>query len=282
MKRALSDKETRRRALGHSLRRAGCSPLQILAYLLADTLDIPGEEALIKIMTIISAWQDHPDYDYFYQAHYGRHKVKEEPLSALALGVFEHEPNQKGQAESYVITSVREILNHVEWGERSLGKFIDIRPFPHDLHVEPGMTIRVSYLSFSLKGSGRAFQARMRLKKLLPDELKHLVKLARSFNRKSLGKLKTIKGYTRKKAAFFGEHVSQEEIDHLKEILVDYTQFWDAATGKMHPNDAPSIFKVHQMDFFNQVGENATIHFGQREADEYSKPYRISSPSLSL
>ena len=201
-------------------------------------------EMLDLVLRFEIAWREHPD-------HYPT-------FPPAAMSVWTHEP-YKGHTESYVMGGMTDVTSpaHLKWGKRSLGEFAGIRPVPPELPVS---SERESFLSFSLKGSGKAFRARRELKLLLPSKYRPFVTKARSFAReKKYGVYKSLVGgsvnppitdeYKRTTAEeyrfrLFAQHYG----DQLAgvENFIRLRDFWNCATGKVHPDHVIDYF-THQL-----------------------------------
>ena len=180
------------------------------------------------------------------------------------MAVFNHAPF-KGHRESYLIGDLSDVLSNsqVAWGERSFGPFAEVRPLPPKL---PFCRERLMFLSYSLKGSGLAYRARLELKQLLPPRYRGLVKIARHLN----GRPKTYfmdiaprpEGvtYSPRNPPPGWRQMRKDDLA-LKWLyasfpekcagLEDYIRpedFWRCATGKVHPEAVVQHF-IRQTSF---------------------------------
>lgn len=254
-----------------ALYQAGYKSPQVQLMLLCVIIKKPMECVLSQWLKCIDTWCDHPDYDWWYKASSWGLTIEESPESAIMLGTFEHEPGVEKRTESYIIGSLNEVLGQIDWGERTLGVFTGIAPLPHEIHLDPLSQIRNTYLSFSLKGSGRAYRARMELKRLLPRKLKPLVQKARRGNACPKwqfmdAEMKAIKGIIRKPSLqpdwYRSKTKGQLWLDSLARsepgtfaLLSKYIKpqdFWVCATGKIHPDDVHK-YVATQMGLFKEA-----------------------------
>lgn len=160
--------------------------------------------------------------------------------------------------ESFILGSIGSILSSIAWGERTLGKFIGVIPLDHGVQIRTddflGIKIRITYISQSLKSGGKAFRARMELKKLLPRKLCSLISAARKYSRHRLpghhpanpGGPKPYK--TKYEYFISGDFVDQDRLNILK-TYVSLRDFWQCATGKVHPSDIKN-YVTHQQELF--------------------------------
>lgn len=203
------------------------------------------------------AWKAHPDY---YSTDFSQ------PYNPTVIAVYEHEAF-KGHTESYMIAGLSDLLApaQMEWGKRTLGTFRCIRPIRADIPVH---RYRISYLSWSIKGSGRAFRCRQELKSLLPTKYHPLVSLARKAARapKHFHLSQWMKDHQ-------GEHIdlrnrsilpdwynrkTRQEMNRERFIemaggrlgglsrYITLENFWAAATGQCHPDEVQTLI-THQM-----------------------------------
>jgi hypothetical protein len=98
----------------------------------------------------------------------------------VAVTVFTHEAGTRGD-ESYIISTLEDLIASIAWGEKSLGQFAGIVPVWDGCPVNP---YRQVVWSFSPKGSGNAYECRCELKRLLPRKMHRWIGEARRANRR--------------------------------------------------------------------------------------------------
>ncbi len=204
----------------------------------ADLLDL--------VIRFEQTWRRHPDYYAMFPP--------------AAMSVWNHEPF-KGHIESYVMGGLCDVTSpaHLKWGRRALGDYAGIRPVPPELPVDRQREI---FLSYSLKGAGKAFRARRELKRLLPRRFRGYVGKARHFRRdtKYMAYKALAGGINPEPDADYKRTTADEYrfrlfVHHYAEKLAgleDYISlrnFWRCATGQVHP-DAVLNYFTHQLELF--------------------------------
>ena len=205
----------------------------------ADLLDL--------VIRFELAWRNHPD-------HYAT-------FPPAAMSVWTHEP-YRGHTESYVMAGMTDVTSpaHRKWGQRSLGEYAGIRPVPPEWPVDRQREI---FLSYSLKGAGKAFRARRELKRLLPRKFRALVQRARYFSReKKYVAFKSLVGGLNPEITEEYRHTTADEYrfrlfthhyaDRLigLEDYIDPRAFWVCAIGQVHPDEVIHYF-THQLELFS-------------------------------
>jgi hypothetical protein len=207
------------------------------------------------------AWLEHPDY---HPSEFA------DPWNPTAVAVYQHE-NFQGHDESYMIAGISDLLApaQMKWGRRTLGTFSCIRPILDEIPVHP---TRISYISFSLKGSGRAYRCRMELKRLLPSKYRPLISKARQCARtpksaylsewllnERAGQAVNLRDRTSLPAWY--TQTTRDALNYRKfldqcgdqirgiETYITMDNFWMAATGKCHPDEVPGLV-THQIELF--------------------------------
>lgn len=220
----------------------GYHPFRINMVTFNYLLDLQPEAGAARYFDIIDSWCEHPSYDMYHE------KVEEAPENVLMMGVFQHEPGHLKRTESFILGNYWTVVKSIEWGEKSLGKFIDIRNIPHEVELDPMIRWRIAYLSYSLKGSGKAYRARMVLKKMLPKKARALIQYARHMKRKILHN-SDIKKFGRSKKKRFLDAAPRVYPDKVAilEKKMTLEDFWECAIGKVHPDDVPEYIQ-HQRE----------------------------------
>lgn len=227
----------------------------------ASRIGVAADIARLIEDTYWPAWVEHPD---FHPSEFS------DPWNPTAVAVYRHEEFQ-GHDESYMIAGINDLLApaQITWGRRTLGDFLCIRPILDEIPVHP---TRIGFISFSLKGSGRAYRCRMELKRLLPARYRPLISKARQCAR--MRKLAYLSEWLLRERA--GQAVNlrdrtslplwytettrdalnfQRFLDHcgsqLKgmEVYITVENFWIAATGKCHPDEVRKMV-THQIELF--------------------------------
>lgn len=145
---------------------------------ISAALDIESGRVFERLAKLWAEWLVHPDY-----VDWIRRDYEPDILSPFAVGVFTHEEGIRG-SESYIVSSLRDIISAIDWGERTLGEFHDIVPIWPEFNLPPIARYRQVVLSASPKGAGNAYECRMELKRLLPDCLHKWLTWARKTNRR--------------------------------------------------------------------------------------------------
>jgi len=261
------DRQKERQHLGQAMAAAGCGGTQINLTLCAVAGDIPMEKLLMQWLEAVDSWCAHPDYEWWH--HEGDIRYEEHPGKCLLLAVFEHEPGKEKITESYLLTHLDDLPPQLAWGEKSLGWFIGFRPFPHWMVLPsiPAVKERRGAIVNSLKGGGRAYMARMTLKRFLPRRCHKFIQHARRMKRHRLDRGKTdpitgrvIHDYSTKREKFIhldGPVLGEGEWRQMCR-LIDPGDFYDCATGKHHPDDV-HLYVTHQpaFSFLDNVEEKA-------------------------
>ena len=197
-------------------------------------------EVLECLLYLDVAWRNHPQ---FYPA-----------FPPPAISVWSHEAYQ-GHTESYGIGALTDVTSpaHLKWGTRTLGEFAGVRPLPPDIPFHPE---REAFISWSLKGSGKSFRARLELKRLLPEQYRGLVAQARTIARET--KEIAYKGWTGERPSrsdpayrrINADEVRYQEFLYLFgarlagiEHYIDPRDFWACAVGQVHPEQVAHRFK---------------------------------------
>jgi len=232
---------------------------------LMSVLQTPEERAVgaVEIARLIRevywpAWREHPDY---YASEWC------DPFNPHAVAIYTHEPYE-GHSESCMIAGLSDLFApaQLKWGERTLGQFACVRPIPSEIPVHP---TRICYISWSLKGSGKAFRCRMELKRFLPRRYHSLVSLARSCAKTQ--KAMHLSEWLLNERA--GQHVNLKDRSALPawytsttrdalnyarflelagdktsglETFITLDHFWQAATGHCDPGQVQNMV-THQM-----------------------------------
>lgn len=209
-------------------------------------------QAVLTIQNVYwPAWKDHPDF-----AESARW-CEQDLNNPVSVAIHRHEPFQ-GHQYSAMICPVFDLLTpaQLKWGAKKLGEFMTLLPIRPEIRVHP---TRISYISWSLKGAGKAFRARQVLRVMLPAKYRPLISLARSLARtlKSayLGEWKLahagkawkrseMPGWYRAKTRdqFNFEAFCERYAGRLEgiEARISREAFWKCATGQVHPDD---VFK---------------------------------------
>lgn len=215
----------------------------------ADDLAYAVGLTLRRLQGLHDAWVAHPD---FYPTQL-----------PVAMTAWKHEP-YLGHGHSFICAEVDDLLSSrwLQWGKRSLGAFAGIAPVAPWMGVDKS---RVTTLSWSLHGSGKAFRARMALKAMLPHKYRPLVQKTRHFNRKDKYQCwRAYKGGRNppKDAEYYALTANDlrfwEFTTHYAESLaglekyLSLKDFWAIATGKIHPEEVYKYF-TFQTDMFLAV-----------------------------
>jgi hypothetical protein len=208
---------------------------------------------LKRIRQFDSAWCAHPSYE---------DCNSRDPLNPHVRAVFKHPPGRGGKEFSFVIGSMQDLISpqNIRWATRSLGDFHCLAPMESDTPVHPH---KILSLSYSLNGAGFVFTARMRLKELLPKHLHRFISEARRVNRKpkhwflSSGDPATDKRlkesqpewYRKKSKGELWVELGLKEQDRKEiRLIMDPLDFWECATGRVHPDDIES--RLNQLRLF--------------------------------
>ena len=216
----------------------------VLRASVAELMDLVGRFEL--------AWRSHPD---FYPT-----------FPPAAMSVWSHEA-YRGHTESYVMAGMSDVTSpaHLKWGRRSLGEYAGIRPVPPELPVSREREI---FLSFSLKGAGKAFRARRELKRLLPRKYRGYVQKARHFRRDTkYMAYKALRGGINPEPDAEYRHTRADEYrfrlfswhyaDKLAGLPIGLRDFWRIATGQVHPDQVATYF-TRQTELFTLPDAGST------------------------
>jgi hypothetical protein len=222
-----------------------------------DQITSGAELARIIEQTYFPAWKSHPDY----------RPSGEDPHNPMVVAVWSHEA-LKGHTESYMIARLGDVLApaHMEWGRRTLGEFKCVRPILSTVPVHPS---RISFISWSIKGKGRAFRCRQELKSLLPTKYHKLLSLVRKAARtpktaylsewllnEKAGQKVNLRN--RSELPEWYNHATADQLNFARwkqlagrdldglDRYIRLGEFWRAATGKMHPDDVITLV-THQI-----------------------------------
>jgi len=218
------------------------------------------ELAQIVTRSYWPAWQAHPDF---------RQSTTEDDHNPAVVGVWCH-PAYQGHSESFVIARLGDVLApaNVRWGARSLGEFQCVRPVLPTIRVS---ATRITYISWSLKGSGQGFRCRQLLKGLLPAKYHTYIVMARRIarNPKTYHLAEWLldhsgQGIDLTDRRQLPDWYNQETRDRLNyftfirragaaligiEQYVTAPNFWRIATGQVHPDVVHNLL-VHQPRLF--------------------------------
>ena len=214
-------------------------------------LEKTPDEVVALIVDCWHAWQDHQAFEWYYREDDTGYSPIDEyfnTFSVICIGVFKHEPGHLMKDESFVISTFQGIFSRLEWGKRMFGgEFVGIRPIPHE--IIPSRYF-IAYKSFSLKGAGKGYRARMKLKENLPRRLHFFIQQARSYNRT---KIPDRNQWKRRIDHFiYKMNTSPKKAGALHELetFISIDDFWRCATGKVHPERVKEHFKMYQTEMF--------------------------------
>jgi hypothetical protein len=209
------------------------------------------------------AWEAHPQYEAFYQSDQSGFAPVFDILKPQVMGVWRHQSGRGGHTESYVIGTPADVLSSLRWGNRTYGgRFIGFQPIlPEALPSK----YRIATWSFSYKGAGGASIARMRLKALLPREVRPWIHKARSANSRPKYHLYPFKVdsqrprevpeefshyRTRTKGEIWVEEVLPDYIKLIIGRYMSLVDFWRCATGRVHPDEVEPLIRAHVRQFW--------------------------------
>lgn len=200
------------------------------------------------------AWRVHPDYPA---------SCAHDPADPEVVAVFSHPPGKKGCTESYVIAPLADATspNTRRWAQRTWdGRLARIDPISDDIPVSPYYT---GFISNGLKGAGQAYQARQRLRELLPPQLRPLISRARSWAARPkwwfLPPTPEVHPRQRStwpvwytqatKAQLIIEHKLFDDDKQRQQLerYIDAEAFYRAASGQVHPDDVAPLFRTYQL-----------------------------------
>jgi hypothetical protein len=247
---------------------AACEGLDIGDIVDAYLCMVDGIET--RIREYWRHWQAHPQFAAINAV------LPQKPHNPYVTIYWKHdEPGVGKETHSYMWTSLEEAFAPAtrKWASRSLGTFDGVGPIDHAVTCLSWE--RQTYMSLSLKGSGRAYRARMKLRALLPKrfhklttsiraELRHHRKwwyLANSMDtwidlpREEKEAIKNKKSLQPAwyRNADMAELWATRRLDKAtyKDLAryIDPAQFFRCASGAIHPDDVAQ-YVVHQMDLF--------------------------------
>ena len=139
--------------------------------------DVDGLETEIRQWW--HAWTQHPDYG---RTFHGQ-RFNQEPHNPVVTFVCYHDPGAGGRTESYLVGPLADVTTRkqYEWCKRTIGQPYRLLPVSSEYPISP---IRMLMVSYSYKGSGMAWRARLALKMLLPKRFHSLIPLARQWKRR--------------------------------------------------------------------------------------------------
>ena len=218
------------------------------------------------------AWISHPDY-------VANADFSGDVLDPPVVTVWHHAPGINGSEYSYAIVSLSSALSPgLETRMlRYLGRGIRLTAIgavPPELHCSP---YRETYYVGALGSRAQAYEARRLLKERLPRATHKVVNAARRLNRRPkwsfwqarLGRdeWESIRqtGAVRRRGLqpdWYRTQTKKElAIRHLREKYpaqirrierdIDAGDFWDCATGRVHPRDVPLKFRTRQLTLFD-------------------------------
>jgi len=227
-----------------------------------------------KIQIYWDAWQTHPDF-----ARCSK-EVPQKPADPVVMGWFRHdEPGLNKQTHSFIFTTMSDATSPatVKWAQRALGTFERVTPIPHDMR---GISAtHQTFLTFSLRGSNRAFYARQMLKSLLPRRFHPMISDVRKWHGKPkwiylannhpdwttlsvqekqrLRRTPSLQPAWYRNASKAQLWVTHTQYRHLLIKLANYidpTTFYACASGAIHPDHVP-MYVVHQTSFLDIIEE---------------------------
>ncbi len=226
------------------------TPLETFFVVIGQMLDLKPKDLAARLSEWWEAWENHS----FFEEYYEEKWLKPNYLKPLVMGVFTHEPGKYGKTESYIITNPIEIIGQIDWGEKTLGTFSGIKAIEPWVILDPTIRMRYGFLSYSLKGGGKAYWARMTLKQLLPKKTRPLIQFARKVNRQTLGRKKWAEaGHPHIKTKFDKfVHLAEENYPQaigLLAQLMDVKDFYNCATGRVNPNEIEKYIMTQKVMF---------------------------------
>jgi len=240
------------------------------------------QEATDKMCDWYYAWREHPDFEKVTAEHWARDLDDGYPHAwdAWVVAVYEHEPGWFKYTESYVVAPLQTAIAKIAWGERTLGTFKEIVSIPPMIRVRPD---RWGMISYSFKGSGRKYAARMMLKEVIPRKMWPLISKVRRkarlpkwellrkwhwyrlldvSNMRNLPKNHMFRWFLDNKdwqPAWFKEQTKLEVVaqwelseEEKKLILTKFNSVMDfinCAMGKVHPYEIKD-YAIHQLTLF--------------------------------
>ena len=232
---------------------------------------VDGIEA--RIREYWQHWQAHPQFTSI------NARCPQKPHSPMVTIYWKHhEPGLHKATHSYMWTNLEDAFAPAtrQWAKRTLGAFDGIGPVDHEMTQLSWC--RQTYISLSLTGSGKAYRARMELRRLLPrrfhklttkvrQELAHHPKwhyLSASFagdqwidmpraEKEALKNKKSLQP-TWYRDADMAELWATRRLDKAtyKDLarFIDPAQFFRCASGAIHPNDVAQ-YVTHQPSFLD-------------------------------
>ncbi len=244
----------------------------------------------------------------------------------VVFGEWTHDAGAYGHSSSYVVGTFDGIIHMQEWCAKTWkSDFSGVAPIPeqvlipnalewmkkHEVHEYDAVVAidkeaqmyqnvllhwcKITTISFSYAGQGREMYARLRLKSLLPKELKKYVGLARGVQRrprhwfvadpyeresyKAIGKTGKMYFKLPKRIRdkpmwelFFEKYVGDEERQLLSQYITEKA-FWECATGQVHPDDVDKffvapLFRAAGVEF-NEIEIRPRAKRSRRSANEH-------------
>ena len=232
---------------------------------LCDALLIFPADVPVLLAAWWQAWETHPAFRSYYTPGRDGFVPPRSLLKPVVMGAWRHAPGRGGHDRSYLIGAPGDVLAGLDWGDRTYGgTFIGLLPIIPDAPVHPS---RTTMWAFSYKGAGGAYEARLRLKQLLPRVVHPWISKARSANAhpKRLlvpasdpskpGKLPDAYRRRTKGEIWVEEHLP-EQIRRTVAAYMDPDDFWRCATGRVHPDKVEGLVRKHVHHFWMK-GERA-------------------------
>jgi hypothetical protein len=238
---------------------------------ISDALDIRPEQVPALLQELWAAWEAHPFFEEYYAGGWSG-KLDAGPIeprlyAPVALAVFTHEVGLRGHPESYVVSTLPDLIASIRWGERTLGDFAGVIPVPDDFPSDLIGSCRQVVISHSPKGAGNAYECRMELKRLLPRKLHRWIVLARRVNSKPKWQFLPMpppgvgredkswwpdwyKDNTKGQLFLYHDAPYRSLTDEARAQIRDYTSlesFWKAATGRVRAVEVRDLV-THQLE----------------------------------